>query len=88
MENISVTVNILERSYKLSIAAEEEKHLRDAAALIDAHARMFKKQFVGIDVFQRYIGPCDFYLFMKTVNHIAQDYAIFRLRFFAAVIRS
>ncbi len=45
MENISVTVNILERSYKLSIAAEEEKHLRDAAAFIDAHARMFKKQF-------------------------------------------
>ncbi|MBP5327100.1 MAG: cell division protein ZapA [Bacteroidales bacterium] len=45
MENISVTVSILERNYKLSIAAEEERHLRDAAALIDSHARMFKKQF-------------------------------------------
>ena len=45
MENVSVTVNILERSYKLSIAAQEEKYLRDAAALIDAQARMFKKQF-------------------------------------------
>ena len=45
MENVSVTVNILERSYKLSIAASEEKSLRDAAALIDAQARMFKKQY-------------------------------------------
>lgn len=45
MENISVTVNILERSYKLSIAVQEEKYLRDAAALIDAQARLFKKQY-------------------------------------------
>ena len=45
MENVSVTVNILERNYKLSIAAAEEKCLRDAAALIDAQARMFKKQY-------------------------------------------
>jgi len=45
MENVSVTVNILERNYKLSIAASEEKHLRDAAALIDNQARLFKKHY-------------------------------------------
>ena len=45
MENISVTVNILERSYRLTISPQEETHLRDAAALIDAQARMFKKQY-------------------------------------------
>jgi cell division protein ZapA (FtsZ GTPase activity inhibitor) len=45
METISVSVNILERSYKLSIVAGDETHLRNAAAYIDAQARMFKKQF-------------------------------------------
>ena len=45
MENVSVTVNILERSYKLTIAPQEETHLRNAAALIDAQAKMFKKQY-------------------------------------------
>lgn len=45
MDTISVSVNILERSYKLSIAAEDETRLRNAAASIDAHARVFKKQF-------------------------------------------
>ncbi|MBQ6238342.1 MAG: cell division protein ZapA [Bacteroidales bacterium] len=45
MENVSVTVTILERSYKLTIAPQEETHLRDAAALIDAQAKMFKKQY-------------------------------------------
>ena len=45
MENVSVTVTILERNYKLTIASSDEKHLRDAAALIDTQARMFKKQY-------------------------------------------
>ena len=45
MENVSVSVNILERSYKLTIAPQEETHLRNAASLIDAQARMFKKQY-------------------------------------------
>lgn len=45
MDSISVSVNILERSYKLSIAADDETRLRNAAAYIDAQARVFKKQF-------------------------------------------
>ncbi|MBP5515365.1 MAG: cell division protein ZapA [Bacteroidales bacterium] len=45
MENVSVTVKILERDYKLSIAASEEKYLRSAASLIDTQARLFKKQY-------------------------------------------
>lgn len=45
MENIPVTVKILERSYKLTISAEEESYLREAAALIDNQARLFKKQY-------------------------------------------
>ncbi|MBP5190631.1 MAG: cell division protein ZapA [Bacteroidales bacterium] len=45
MESVSVTVNILERSYKLTISPQEETYLRDAAALIDAQAKMFKKQY-------------------------------------------
>lgn len=45
MENVSVTVKILERDYKLSIAASEEPFLRKAAAFIDAQARIFKKQY-------------------------------------------
>ena len=45
MDTISVSVNILERSYKLSIAASDQTPLRNAAAFIDAQARMFKKQF-------------------------------------------
>ncbi|MCR4816948.1 MAG: cell division protein ZapA [Bacteroidales bacterium] len=45
MEKCSATVNILERSYKLSIPASDEKYLRDAAAFIDSQARIFKKQY-------------------------------------------
>ena len=45
MESVSVTVTILERSYKLTISPQEETYLRDAAALIDAQAKMFKKQY-------------------------------------------
>ena len=45
MENVSVTVKILERDYKLSIAASDETFLRNAAAFIDAQARIFKKQY-------------------------------------------
>lgn len=45
MENISVTVKILERSYKTTIAPEEEGYLREAAALIDKQANLFKKQY-------------------------------------------
>ena len=45
MENISVTVNILERRYNMTVAVNEEKYIRDAAAMIDAQARMFKKHF-------------------------------------------
>ena len=45
MEKVSAPVNILERSYKLTIPASDEKCLRDAAALIDSQARIFKKQY-------------------------------------------
>lgn len=45
MANVSVSVNILERAFKLSISDTEEHYLRDAAALIDTQARLFKKQF-------------------------------------------
>ena len=45
MPNVSVNVKILERTFKLSISDNEECFLRDAAALIDAQARLFKKQF-------------------------------------------
>lgn len=45
MDSVSVSVNILERSYKLSIDASEETYLREAASLIDAQARMFKKHY-------------------------------------------
>ena len=41
MDTIFVSVNILERSYKLSIPASDETRLRNAAAFIDAQARMF-----------------------------------------------
>ena len=45
MDSISVSVNILERNYKLTIAASDETPLRNAAAYIDAQARMFRNQF-------------------------------------------
>ena len=45
MEEVSATVKILDRSYKLKIAAAEEPHLRKAAALIDSQARLFSKQY-------------------------------------------
>ena len=45
MENVSVTVNILERPYKLSVAHEAEPYLRQAASLIDSQARLFRKQY-------------------------------------------
>ena len=45
MENVSVAVKILERSYKLTIASSEESFLREAASLIDAQARLFNKQY-------------------------------------------
>lgn len=45
MENVSVTVKILERDYKLSIAASDETFLRNAAAFIDAQARIYRKQY-------------------------------------------
>lgn len=45
MENISVTVNILERPYKLGVVPEAEPYLRQAAALIDTQARLFRKQY-------------------------------------------
>ncbi len=45
MENVSVTVKILERNYKLTIAPSDEPNLRKAAALIDSQARLFKKQY-------------------------------------------
>ena len=45
MANVSASVNILERNFKLTISDTEEHYLRDAAALIDSQARLFKKQF-------------------------------------------
>ena len=45
MEKVAATVSILERNYKLSIPADDEIYLRNAAALIDSQARLFKKQY-------------------------------------------
>ena len=45
MDNVSVTVKILERNYKLTIAPSDEPNLRKAASLIDSQARLFKKQY-------------------------------------------
>lgn len=45
METQSVTVTILDRSYKLQVATADEQHLRNAASLIDAQARLFGKQY-------------------------------------------
>ena len=40
-----VTVKILDRNYKLTIADSEERFLREAAALIDSRARLYGKQY-------------------------------------------
>ena len=45
METQAVTVKILERNYKLTIASGEERYIREAAALIDARARLYGKQY-------------------------------------------
>ena len=45
MEKVSVSVKILDRTYRLTIAPEEERLLREAAAMIDAQARLFTKQY-------------------------------------------
>lgn len=43
MEEQSVSVNILDRKYKLTISKEDEAFLRQAASLIDSQARQFGK---------------------------------------------
>ena len=35
----------MERSYKLTVDPDEERYIRDAAAMIDSQARLFKKQY-------------------------------------------
>ena len=41
MNEVSVTVNILDRKYKLRINATEEEYLRKAAELIDTQAHKY-----------------------------------------------
>ncbi len=43
MDKLSVTVNILERSYKLTIDRKDEVFLRKAANLIDSQAKDYAK---------------------------------------------
>lgn len=45
MEKLPVTVNILDRDYKLTIASDDEASLRKAAKLIDTQARNYGKQY-------------------------------------------
>ena len=43
MDKLSVTVNILERSFKLTIDRKDEVFLRRAAALIDSQVKEYAK---------------------------------------------
>ena len=43
MDDVSISVNILDRRYKLRINTAEEEYLRKAAELIDTQARSYGK---------------------------------------------
>lgn len=45
MERQPVTISILGRDYKLRIEPDEERHIREAASLIDAQARLYGKHY-------------------------------------------
>lgn len=45
MDELSATVTILGRSYKLKISSTEEQYLRKAAALIEQQARDYGKRY-------------------------------------------
>lgn len=45
MDKQTVNVKILDRNYKLSSSAQDERYVRDAAALIDSQARLFGKMY-------------------------------------------
>ena len=49
MDEVSVTVNILDRRYKLRISTAEEEYLRKAAELIDTQARSYGKVYAYQD---------------------------------------
>ena len=49
MNEVSVTVNILDRKYKLRINPTEEEYLRKAAELIDSQARKYGKVYTYQD---------------------------------------
>lgn len=49
MEEVPVTVSILDRKYKLKIARNEEEFLRKAAELIDTQARSYGRMYAYKD---------------------------------------
>ena len=49
METVSASVNIMGRTYKLRVAAEDEAALRKAAGLIDTQAKAYGKQYAYND---------------------------------------
>lgn len=49
MEIVSASVNIMGRTYKLRVAAEDEAALRKAAEIIDTQAKGYGKQYAYND---------------------------------------
>ncbi len=49
MDELSITVNILNRPYRLKINRAEEEHLRKAAELIDTQAKNYGKMYAHQD---------------------------------------
>ena len=49
METVSASVNILGRTYKLRVAAEDEEALRKAAEAIDSQAKNYGKMYAYND---------------------------------------
>lgn len=49
METVSASVNILGRTYKLRVAAEDEEALRKAAETIDRQSKNYGKQYAYND---------------------------------------
>ena len=49
METVSASVNIMGRTYKLRVAADDEAALRKAAEIIDTQAKTYGKQYAYND---------------------------------------
>lgn len=45
MSGQAVTVNILGRNYRLTIGSEDEQHLREAANMINAQAKLYGQHY-------------------------------------------